>query len=120
MMTSICTLVMTSGNATRHLTLSYRSVPGFQISSFVLMRGSTDKSFVRNLFTRHIELSSHRSLLATNCALYLKGDKCNLHPTGMISKKGRNHLIFNVNKYIAINIPMFILRNGRQFFYIKV
>ena len=103
-MTSICTLVMTSGSATRHLTLSYRSVPGLQKSSFDLLRGSTDKSFVRNIFTRHIELSTQRSLLATGGALYLKSDKCCLNPTGIIAKKGRNHLIFNVNRYIGNTI----------------
>ena len=99
-MTSICTLVMTSGSATRHLTLSYRAVSGLLKSSFDLLRSSTDKPFVRNRFPRHNEFSTHRSLLATSCGLDLKCNKCSLNLTGIIAKKGRNLLIFYVNKYI--------------------
>ena len=90
-MTPICTLVMTSGSTTRHLTFSYRSVSGLLKSSFDLLRNSTDKSFVRNQFQRHAEMSTHRSLLATSCGLDLKGNKCSLNSTGIIAKKGRNH-----------------------------
>ena len=90
-MAPICTLVMTSGSTTRHLTFSYRSVSGLLKSSFDLLRNSTDKSFVRNQFQRHAELSTHRSLLATSCGLDLKGNKCSLNSTGIIAKKGRNH-----------------------------
>ena len=91
-MAPICTLVMTSGSTTRHLTFSYRSLSGPLKSSFDLLRNSTDKSFVRNQFQRHTELSTHRSLLlATSCGLDLKGNKCNLNSTGITAKKGRNH-----------------------------
>ena len=82
---------MTSGSATRHLTLSYRAVSGLLKSSFDLLRSSTDKPFVRNQFPRHNEFSTHRSFLATSCGLDLKCNKCSLNSTGIIAKKGRNY-----------------------------
>ena len=95
-MTSICTLVMMSGTATRHLTLSYRFVPGLQKSSFDLLRSTTNKSFVRDPSTRHTKSSTQRSFLSASFAPHLNGDICTLNATEIIAKKGRNNLIFNI------------------------